>query len=42
MRLLKDNYSKGKWHVNDVKFQDLFENYKQKPGLYHSDIKQVV
>ena len=30
MKLLENNYNKGKWRVTDVKLQDLFGNYKKK------------
>lgn len=42
MRLLVNNYNKGTCYANDVKLQDLFGNYKKKPALYHSDVKEVV
>lgn len=42
MRLLENNYNKGKYYVSDVNFRDLFGNYKKKPALYHSDVKEVV
>lgn len=41
MKLLENNYNKGKCYVNDVKLQNLFGKYKKKSGLYHSDVERV-
>lgn len=42
MRLLENNYNKGKCYTHNVKLQDLLGNYKKKPALYHNDAKEIV